>query len=151
MSSDYISNCHRRVTRYIQKNGRYILDAASGPIHNEEYLAYSKHYDFRICVDISLLALKEASGRIGQKGLFIQANITNLPLAENCVDAVVSLHTIYHVPSEEQFFAFQDFHRVLKPGATAVIVYSWGWRSPLMTFMLLPFAVLSSHCVYSDY
>ena len=142
VSSDYISNCHRRVTRYIQKSGRYILDAASGPIQYEEYLAYSKHYDFRICVDISLLALKEASGRIGQKGLFIQANITNLPLAENCVDAVVSLHTIYHVPSEEQFLAFQELHRVLKPGATAVIVYSWGWRSPLMTFMLLPFAVL---------
>jgi SAM-dependent methyltransferase len=130
------------VTRYIQKSGRYILDAASGPIQYEEYLAYSKHYALRICVDISLLALKEASGRIGQEGLFIQANITNLPLAENCVDAVISLHTVYHVPSEEQFIAFRELHRVLKPGATAAIVYSWGWRSPLMTFMLLPFAVL---------
>jgi ubiquinone/menaquinone biosynthesis C-methylase UbiE/uncharacterized protein YbaR (Trm112 family) len=142
VSSDYISSCHRRVTRYIQRSGKYILDAASGPVQYEEYLAYSKHYDYRICVDISLLALKEASRKIGKKGLFIQANITNLPLAENCVDAIVSLHTIYHVQSEDQFMAFRELHRVLKPGATAAIVYSWGWRSPLMAFMLLPFAVL---------
>jgi len=142
VSSDYISNCHRRVIRYIQRSGKYILDAASGPVQYEEYLVYSKHYDFRICVDISLLALKEASRKIGKKGLFIQANITNLPLAKNCVDAIVSLHTIYHVPSEEQFIAFRELHRVLKPGATAAIVYSWGWRSSLMAFMLLPFAVL---------
>lgn len=142
VSHEYISKCHRRVTRYIQKSGNYILDAASGPVQYEEYLAYSKHYDFRICVDISLLALKEASKKIGNKGVFIQANITNLPLAENSIDAIVSLHTIYHVPAEEQFTAFQELHRVLKPGATAAIVYSWGWRSPLMMFMLLPISML---------
>lgn len=142
VSKEYISNCHRRVTRYIQRNGKYILDAASGPIQYKDYLVYSNSYDFRICVDLSLLALKEASRKIGNKGVFIQANITNLPLAEDCVDSVVSLHTIYHVPSEDQFNAFRELYRVLKPGATAAVVYSWGWLSPLMAVTMFPLAVL---------
>ncbi len=142
VSNEYISNCHRRVTRYIQRNGKYILDAASGPIQYEDYLVYSDSYDFRICVDLSLLALKEASRKIGNKGVFIQANITNLPLMENCADAVVSLHTIYHVPCEEQFSAFRELYRVLNPGATAAVVYSWASRSTFMRFMFLPFTVL---------
>ena len=130
------------MTRHIQKNGKYILDAASGPIQYEDYLVYSDSYDFRICVDLSLLALKEASRKIGNKGVFIQANITNLPLAENCVDSVVSLHTIYHVPCEEQFNAFRELYRVLKPGATAAVVYSWGWLSPLMAVTMFPLTLL---------
>ncbi len=142
VSHGYISNCHLRVARNIRKNGKYILDAASGPIQYEEYLAYSDDYDFRICIDISLLALREASRKIGDKGIFVQANITNLPLADNCVDAVVSLHTIYHVPAQEQFGAFRELYRVLKPGATAAIVYSWGSYSPLMTVTMLPLAIL---------
>ena len=32
VSKDYISDCHRRVTRHIQRNGKSLLDAASGPI-----------------------------------------------------------------------------------------------------------------------
>ena len=88
------------------------------------------------------MALKEASRKIGNKGVFIQANITNLPLAENCVDSVVSLHTIYHVPSEEQFSAFRELHRVLKPRATAAVVYSWDRQSPLMAVTMFPLRVL---------
>ena len=39
------------------------------------------------------------------------ADVTNLPLKNDIVDAVVSLHTIYHVPKDEQRKAFMVYSR----------------------------------------
>jgi SAM-dependent methyltransferase len=47
------------------------------------------------------------------------------------VAAAVSLHTLYHVPRDEQAAAFREIYRVLKPGGVAVVVYYWQttpWR-----------------------
>ena len=41
------------------------------------------------------------------------------------MDGVVSLHTIYHVPREEQAAAILELYRVLALGRTGVIVSSW--------------------------
>jgi len=57
---EYIHKCHLRVNRYLNNQGRYLLDAGSGPIQYPEYLTYSEGYEVRICVDISFLALQEA-------------------------------------------------------------------------------------------
>ena len=128
-----------RVMRYIKPNGRYILDVASGPIPHPEYLIYSSGYDFHICIDFSIVALQEARRKLGGKGIYIFGDITNLPLQDNAVDAVISLHTIYHVPECQQLTAFQEIIRVVKPGCSAVVVYSWGQRSFLIR---LPFKLL---------
>jgi len=144
VSRDYIHKCHMRLKRYLKPNGKYFLDVASGPIQYAEYLTYSKDYDIRICVDISVLALKEARKKIGNKGAYILADITNLPFKDSAVDAVLSLHTIYHVPSNEQNKAFQEIHRVLKPGASAIVVYSWGEHSPLMGLALYPMKIMQT-------
>ncbi len=135
--SEYIHNCHLRVNRYISNQGQYLLDAGSGPIQYPDYLTYSQGYDFRICVDISYLALKEARQKLGDKGIYILGDITNIPLQDNAVDGAVSLHTIYHVPKDEQLAAFRELYRVLKPEATAVVVYSWP-GSLLMNWFLYP-------------
>jgi hypothetical protein len=50
---------------------------------------------------------------------------------------VVSLHTIYHVPADEQERAFLELHRVLGPGRRAVVVYSWG-DAPLTRALMWP-------------
>jgi SAM-dependent methyltransferase len=138
VSKEYIHKCHMRVNDYLKDSGKYILDAASGPIQYPEYLSYSKNYAYRICVDISFLALREAKKKLGDKGIYIMADITKLPIESNIVDAVVSLHTIYHVPADEQAKAFSELYRVLKPGSTGVVVYSWSNHSLLMKAMLFP-------------
>lgn len=126
VSRRYIRDCHLRVNKYLQQRGRYLLDIASGPVQYEDYLTYSHHFERRICCDISFKALKWAAARIGDKGIFIQCDITNIPLKDQAVDAFVSLHTIYHVPPQKQMTAFRELERVTRNGGRGVVVYSWG-------------------------
>lgn len=122
---DYQLHCNARIKRELP-GGRYLLDVASGPIPHEEYLGFSSHYDVRICVDFSILALREARAKLGDAGLYLLGDITRLPLASNAIDHVISLHTIYHVPLAKQTAAVNEVMRVTKPGGRAVIVYNWG-------------------------
>src|SRR4030065_2965414 len=83
VSQDYIHKCHLRVLRYLNHNGRFLLDAGCGPIQYPEYLEYSKDYQYRVCADISIVALQEARKRIGEHGLFVVVDIANLPFGSN--------------------------------------------------------------------
>ena len=119
VSKEYIHRSHLRVGKHIPRHGKYLLDVASGPVQYPEYLAYSEGYDQRICVDISFAALRAAKKKLGDKGIYIQGDITRLPLKNASVDAFVSLHTIDHVPEENQAEAFreleQEFSRMKAP------------------------------------
>ena len=65
VSHAYIHKCHLRINRHLNRSGKYLLDAGSGPIQYPEYLTYSEGYDYRVCLDISIVALEEARDRIG--------------------------------------------------------------------------------------
>lgn len=123
---DYLAECRRRVGRHLPAGGAYLLDVASGPVQFPEYVDYQSGFDRRLCVDFSELALREARANVGEKGVLVQGDITRLPFADGTIDAAISLHTIYHVPREEQPNAFQELHRVLRAGGVAVVAYSWG-------------------------
>jgi ubiquinone/menaquinone biosynthesis C-methylase UbiE/uncharacterized protein YbaR (Trm112 family) len=142
VSMEYVQKCRLRVKKYIKPAGGYILDVASGPIQFPEYRSYSSSYEIRICIDLSFRALREAKRKLGSKCVYLLADVTNLPLKNDVVDAVVSLHTIYHVPKEEQRKAFEEIYRVLAPRSSAVIVYSWGPHSPLMNLTLFPLVLI---------
>jgi ubiquinone/menaquinone biosynthesis C-methylase UbiE/uncharacterized protein YbaR (Trm112 family) len=142
VSKEYVEQCRLRVNNYLKPRGKFILDVASGPIQFPEYLSYSSNFDTRICVDLSFAALREAQRKLGGKGVYLLADITNLPIKDDAVDAAISLHTIYHVPKDEQSKAFHEIHRVLSPGSSAVVVYSWGPRSPLMNLLLFPIPII---------
>jgi ubiquinone/menaquinone biosynthesis C-methylase UbiE len=137
VAGEYIHKCHLRVNRYIPNQGCYLLDSGSGPIQYPEYLTYSNGYQFRICIDISYLALKEARKKLGAKGIYILGDVANIPLQDNVVDGAVSLHVIYHVPKDEQITAICELHRVLKPASSAAVVYSWP-NSKLLKWPLYP-------------
>ncbi len=111
--------------------GRYLLDAGSGPVQYPEYLEYSRGYQYRVCADISITALKEARKRVGEQGLYVVADMANLPFKPGSFDGVVSLHTIHHLPEAEHLRAFDELYRVLAPGSTAAVVNGWD-HSPLM-------------------
>src|SRR6478672_9389691 len=77
VSHEYIHNCHLRVKRHLAPNGDILLDARSGPVQGREYLTYSENYRYRLRADISITALKEARARLGRKGLFGVADVSN--------------------------------------------------------------------------
>ncbi len=142
VSAEYRSKCLLRVNRFLTKGGRFILDVASGPIQFPEHVSYSEGYARRICADISFTALIEARKCLGDACCCVQSDITNLPFRSESVDGVVSLHTMYHVEKTMQIQAFAEIVRVLGKGRTAVVVYTWGNRSPLMAIALAPFLPL---------
>jgi SAM-dependent methyltransferase len=133
VSREYIHRCHQRVGRHLTASGRLFLDAGSGPIQYPEYVEYSKGFAKRICADISITALKAARERIGAKGAFVVSDISNLPFAAHAFEAVVSLHTIHHLPANQHIMAYLELHRVLAPGRRAVVVNGWDF-SPLNQF-----------------
>jgi ubiquinone/menaquinone biosynthesis C-methylase UbiE len=139
--TNYLGRCNNRVLKHIAKRGRYLVDVACGPIHYDAYRAMSDGYDYRICIDVSFEALREAKKRIGSRGIYLMADITNMPLRDESVDDVISLHTLYHVPNDKQITALKEIHRILKSGATGVVIYSWGKNSPLMQGANLPIRV----------
>lgn len=134
VSREYIRKCHLRVKRYLRPEGQYLLDAGSGPIQYPEYLEYSKGYEKRVCLDISITALQEARKRIGEHGWFVVADIAQMPFKPGVFDGAVSLHTIHHLPIEDHITAYREVTRVLKPGATGALVN--GWDLPAVTWLL---------------
>jgi SAM-dependent methyltransferase len=112
------------------------LDAGSGPVQWPEYLTYSEGYRYRVCADISITALKAARQKLLQRGLYVVADIANLPFKDDAFGGVVSMHAIHHLPVNEHRRAYAELHRVLQPGRTAVAVN--GWYRPLLMRMAEP-------------
>ncbi len=131
VSAEYRSRCLLRVNGFLTTPGKFLLDVASGPIQHPEHISYSDNYDRRICADISLNALREAKSALHGRCRCVQCDIVNLPFKDDTVDGVVSLHTIYHVPADEQPAAFLEIVRVLTRDHSAVVVYTWGNKSLL--------------------
>ncbi len=141
VAREYIHNCHLRVNRYLRPEGKYLLDAGSGPVQWPEYLTYSQNYQYRVCLDISIVALEEARHRLGDKGLYVVSDVANLPFKADVFDGLVSLHTLHHIPPAQQPDAYAGFVRVLKPGRSGAVVNAWtapllmarmGWLISLM-------------------
>jgi len=140
VSREYIHRCHLRVKRHLAPSGFCLLDAGSGPVQWPEYLTYSEGYRFRVCVDLSMTALRAARSKLGERGLYIVADIANLPFRQDAFDGAISIHAIHHLPASEHRRAYVELHRVLKPGRSAVTVN--GWYRPLLMRIAEPFIQL---------
>lgn len=138
VSEAYIRASRTKVNEYLDGQGKYLLDAASGPLQFDEYMGYSKDFNYRICVDISISALLQAKHKLKGKGIYLLASVENLPIQNGKIDNIVSLNTVYHIPKMAQQTAFKELYRVLKPKGKAVVVYSWGRHSWLMRLFTLP-------------
>jgi uncharacterized protein YbaR (Trm112 family) len=132
-SQKYWSACNSRITAQL-RSGTYLLDAASGAIPSVSYLEFSKNYKFRVCLDFSIRALREAQRKLGECGLCVLGDLTNLPFASGSIDDAISLHTLYHVPAADQATAVAELVRVVRPGGRVVIVSEWD-KSPLMDWI----------------
>jgi ubiquinone/menaquinone biosynthesis C-methylase UbiE len=139
IAGEYLHNSFNKASRYYPSAGRYFLDIASGPIGLNEYIHLSDGYEVRICIDISVNALIQAKYNLekkNKKGIFICGDIINIPLQDNSCDVVLSQHTLYHIPKNDQFKAINELYRVCKKGSKVVIVYSWFLNSRFMNISL---------------
>ena len=142
---EYNKVCTNRIKPFLKPQGKYLLDVASGPVFQAENQALSNHFETRICMDISLRALAEARQNLGdEKAVFIQADISNLPLQDAVCDNVMSIHTLYHVPKDLQEKAITELHRVCQANENVIILYNWAWHSWLMNVLLLPVRVIKA-------
>ncbi len=124
-ASAYARTCNQRVGGRL-KGGEFLLDAASGAIPIASYLPFSDGYRKRVCVDLSVVALREARSKLGpDRGVYVLGDITCLPIQDGVIDDAVSLHTIYHVPQALQTQAIDELVRVLKPSGKLIVVYTW--------------------------
>jgi len=122
VSHEYIHRCHLRVKRFLKPAGRYLLDAGSGPVQYPEYLTYSQGFSYRVCADISMVALQEARKRLGDRGLYVVADVANLPFRAGVFESTVSLHTLHHLPPQDHARAYAEIFRTLAAESPAVIV-----------------------------
>ncbi len=137
VSREYIHKTRMRVNRHLAPYGKFLLDAGSGPVQYPEYLTYSEEYQYRVCADISITALREAKERLGTHALPVVVDIANLPFAEGVFDGIVSMHTIHHLPMEEHQAAYAELYRVLGRGKSAVVINGWG--DPILMKLVEPF------------
>ncbi|MCX6057543.1 MAG: class I SAM-dependent methyltransferase [Chloroflexi bacterium] len=136
VSREYIHKTRLRVMNGLFSTGKFILDAGSGPVQYEEYKVYSQGYQKRVCLDISIQALREARERIGDHGLFVVGDLANLPFKQEAFDGAVSMHAIHHLGLTEHPRAYREIYRVLASGRTAAIVN--GWHEPRLTMVTEP-------------
>lgn len=123
-AAEYVSASRRKLLTHLPKTGDLLLDAASGPIQYPEHLEYSLGFSKHVCVDISQKALDQAAKKLGSRGEYVNASILDLPFQDDYFDAIVSLHTIYHIDRHQQEAAVHQLIRCIKPGHPIVIVYS---------------------------
>jgi SAM-dependent methyltransferase len=92
--------------------GKEVLDIACGEGFGSALLA--RQARSVVGVDIAPDAIAHARHRYPADNLsFIEANASQLPLADQCADIVVSFETIEHLAEQEQFIA--EIRRVLRP------------------------------------
>ena len=114
-----------RLAGYFQKGGKLFLDAGCGALASDDYLNIGAGFRQRVCVDISVNALREARGKLGDRAWCVVADISSLPFREDAFDGVFCAHVLYHLPPTEQAPAAIELHRVLSRGGRGVIVYTW--------------------------
>jgi SAM-dependent methyltransferase len=78
-----------------------------------------------VCVDLSIVALREARKRLMEQGLYVVADVAHLPFTQSTFDGAVSLHTLHHLDLDNQKKAYFEIMRTITDGNRAVVVNGW--------------------------
>jgi SAM-dependent methyltransferase len=109
---------HRYCVAQPLARGLRVLDAACGEGYGSYLLARSASEVTG--VDVSAEAIAHARARYAAPNLrYVQGSVTALPLADACIDLVVSFETIEHLVAQAEMLA--EFRRVLVPGGALII------------------------------
>jgi len=110
---------HRYAAMLPLVGGHRVLDAACGEGYGSWLLARSASEV--IGVDIDGAAIGHAAQRYAGKTnlCYVRASCTELPIADACIDLIVSFETIEHLDGQGTMLA--EFRRVLSPDGVLVI------------------------------
>jgi ubiquinone/menaquinone biosynthesis C-methylase UbiE len=101
----------------VQPGGR-ILDAGCGPGEAAQILVNN---GFQVVgIDISQKMIELAEQRVPEAE-FKVGDMTALDLKDGAFDGIVSTYAVFHVPRNNHFGLFKDFHRLLKKGGPLLI------------------------------
>jgi len=122
-----------------------LLDVASGALHLPELIEYSRDFQQRHCIDFSEKALDQAKKNLvnsGQKdSFFYNLDFLDGDLEINHFDAVISLHTLYHVDITKQHDFVEKLIKYVRPQGSVIIVYS----NPFSLQQIITFPIFVWH------
>ena len=113
-----IEHYHRYLFARSLVAGLDVLDVASGEGYGSALLAQVARSV--IGIDYSGSTVRAAAGNFPRPNLrFLQGDARALPLADACVDAVVSFETIEHFDRQDEFV--REVRRVLRPDGSFIV------------------------------
>ncbi|MFC1948470.1 class I SAM-dependent methyltransferase [Chloroflexota bacterium] len=99
--------------------------------HGPDFLPFKDHYHL-YGVDFSRVMLEHArkySDKFSYSSILIQADIRNLPFADNSIDHAIAVASYHHIKDKaERLSALQELKRVLTPGGEAFITLWNRWQ-----------------------
>lgn len=117
----YMDSNEMRYQKYFGDGGRFFLDAGCGA---EPRQKMSRNFEKHVCVDISLVGLKEARKQLGNSGLYVVADLAALPFKEKSFDGVLASHCLYHIDKGIQSTVLRELYRATKANKNILIFYS---------------------------
>ncbi|MGM4960907.1 class I SAM-dependent methyltransferase [Bradyrhizobium barranii] len=117
----YQAHCRQRIIRALECTEHGLLiDAGSGPVQHDEFHEAHKRFSQTILLDLSKIALSLVT-RAGRYHRVV-GSMTELPIKNECVDAVMCVNAVNHVSADIQEQAVTELLRIAKPGAKLVFV-----------------------------
>jgi ubiquinone/menaquinone biosynthesis C-methylase UbiE len=127
----------REIVQFERWAGKGVLEAGCGI--GTDGTSFARAGARYVGLDSSAAAIDLARTRFEQEGIggeFVLGSVTELPFDDDSFDLVYSHGVVHHVPETER--AIAEFHRVLRPGGTAlVMLYHRNSVNYLVTIMLV--------------
>jgi ubiquinone/menaquinone biosynthesis C-methylase UbiE len=120
IAKEYDKSCEARYWKYFEDGGRFFLDAGCGAKPKKQL---GKNFQRHVCTDISRIGLTEARQKLGNRGLFVVADLAALPFKDNVFDGVVASYCLYHLGKDSQISAMKEFYRVIRTKKNILVFY----------------------------
>jgi len=109
-----------RYFKYFENGGRFFLDAGCGA---KPQVEMGQKFQRHVCADLSLVGIIEARKKLGDRGLYVVADLSNLPFKDQVFDGVVASYCLYQLEKDSQYSALKEFYRVIRAKKNVLVFY----------------------------
>lgn len=119
LSNDQLS----QLKSLLPKSGDCFMSAVTHDVDALHNLVFNTHFDTYLHLDFSLDRLEAIKPDVKKGTILVLCENSNLPFAENAIDAVFSFDYINEYEKADQNLAYQELKRVLKENGGSVVLY----------------------------